>query len=223
MQKSYALFDFDGTLMRGDSIILFCLYARRHGHATGKQLVRAFWASVLYILGMRSAEESKMAALHFIVGKSQAELTALSEAFCRDVLRPRLRAQGVEELKRRQGEGARALLITASPSFYLEPLQAELGLEAIIGTRMDMGMDGAATGLICGENCKGLQKPLRLAEYLAAKGDRLEYDSSYSYGDSLSDLPMMELCGHKVGVNPKRKLRKKLRGAEGATIVRWKG
>ena len=34
---------------------------------------------------------------------------------------------------------------------------------------------------------------LRLAEYLAARGDRLDYDTSSSYGDSASDLNMLEL------------------------------
>ncbi|MFR5856104.1 MAG: HAD family hydrolase [Lachnospiraceae bacterium] len=77
------------------------------------------------------------------------------------------------------------------------------------------------TGDICGDNCRGVQKPLRLAEYLAARGDRLDYDTSSSYGDSASDLNMLELCARQVGVNPKPKLRKALEGRKNAELVHW--
>ncbi len=222
MRKTYALFDFDGTLIDGDSIVRFCHYAYRQGLCTKNQLAEGAGAAALYAVGLKTAEQSKMAALAFIVGKSEGELRALSSRFYREALRPRLRREGLVELEARRKSGP-VLLLTASPSFYLEPLKEELGLEAVIGTRMDMGPDGKATGLICGENCKGLQKPLRLAEYLAAQGDRLDYDTSYAYGDSLSDLPMLDLCGHKVAVNPGLKLRRKLENVEGAAFVRWKG
>jgi phosphoserine phosphatase len=74
---------------------------------------------------------------------------------------------------------------------------------------------------VCGDNCRGLQKPLRLAEYLAAKGDRLDYETSFAYGDSTGDLPMLRLCAHKVAVNPKPRLWRKLKKLPGATRVRW--
>ena len=222
MQKSYALFDFDGTLLRGDSLVQFCGYAHRQGLCTSKQLRRGIGTAFLYVLGLRTAEQSKIAALSFIVGRTEAQLQDVSARFWEDALRRRMRRQGLEALKQRKAEGAEVLLVTASPAFYLEPVRVALGITAVIGTRMDIGTDGRATGMICGQNCKGVQKPLRLAEYLAASGERLDYDSSYAYGDSHSDAPMLELCGHKVAVNAKRKLRKKLHGLEGATFVRWK-
>ncbi len=223
MRQRFGLFDFDGTLISGDSIIRFCAYARQKGLCTAKEWRAGIWAGALYLLGRRTAEQSKMAALSFINGKTQRELAVLSKSFCREILRPRLRPEGIAEIKRLKAEGAQILLITASPSFYLESMKELLGVTEIIGTRMDMGGNGKATGLICGENCKGLQKPLRLAEYLAAKGQRLDYENSWAYGDSLSDWPMLELCAHKIGVNPKAKLRRKLSGVEGAARVRWKG
>lgn len=221
MQRTYALFDFDGTLFSGDSILRFCRFARSQGLCSTEQLLRGLWAAVRYVLGLSSAEQSKMDALHFIQGRSEAELRAFSKRFCEEVLLPRLRQKGLSALNEHLAQGTQVLLITASPSFYLEHLKDALGIDGIIGTRMDFDLSGNATGLICGENCKGIQKPLRLAEYLAATGDRLDYDSSYAYGDSASDLPMLELCGHKVGVNARSELKKKLRGMDGASFVRW--
>ena len=40
MQKSYALFDFDGTLRKGDSIVSLCLYAHRRKLCTTGQLLK---------------------------------------------------------------------------------------------------------------------------------------------------------------------------------------
>lgn len=221
MQRTYALFDFDGTLLSGDSILSFCRFARAQGLCSAEQLRQGFWAATRYVMGLSSAEQSKMDALHFIQGRSEAELRAFSKRFCEKVLLPRLRPKGLLALHEHLTRGAQVLLITASPSFYLEHLRDALGIDGIIGTRMDFDLNGNATGLICGENCKGIQKPLRLAEYLAAAGDRLDYESSYAYGDSASDLPMLTLCGHKVGVNARSTLKKQLKGMDGASFVRW--
>ena len=87
--------------------------------------------------------------------------------------------------------GHEVLLVSASSYFYLKHLKEVLGVTDIICTRLDVDENGVFAGRVCGENCRGVQKPLRLAEYLAAKGDRLDYESSWAYGDSSGDLPMV--------------------------------
>ena len=81
--------------------------------------------------------------------------------------------------------------------------------------------NGVYTGLIAGENCRGVQKPLRLAEDLAARGDMVDYAASWAYGDSAGDAPMLALCAHKVAVNPRRKLVRRMKGADGFSVVYW--
>ena len=220
MQKPYALFDFDGTLIRGDSIVRFVRYAYARGLTGAGGLARAALWAVAYGLHLTTAERAKRESLSFLAGREQAGVEALGRAFCREELLPRLYPQGVEELRRRHAEGAEVLLVTASPSFYLEALKEELPIQRIIGTRMHVE-NGVYTGLIAGENCRGVQKPLRLAEDLAARGDMVDYASSWAYGDSAGDAPMLALCGHKVGVNPRRRLVKRMKGADGFSVVYW--
>lgn len=220
MQKPYALFDFDGTLIRGDSIVRFVRYAHARGLTGAGGLLRAALWAVAYGLHLTTAERAKRESLSFLAGREQGGVEALGRTFCREELLPRLYPQGVEELRRRHAEGAEVLLVTASPSFYLEALKEELPIRRIIGTRMHVE-NGVYTGLIAGENCRGVQKPLRLAEDLAARGDMVDYASSWAYGDSAGDAPMLALCGHKVGVNPKRRLVKRMKGADGFSVVYW--
>jgi len=153
-------------------------------------------------------------------GRSEMEMAAFAQLFCLEVLAPRFFPQGIATLQKEQKDGATVLLITASPSFYLMPLKDMLGVADIIGTRMDVDESGLYTSLV-GDNCRGLQKPLRLAEYLAAMGDRLDYESSTAYGNSTGDLPMLELCKSKVAVNPGRKMRRTLNEMDNVTIVGW--
>lgn len=220
MLRSYALMDFDGTLLHGDSIVRFIAYARQKGLCTRAQTLSGAWAGIRYKLGLLPAHEAKQRSLSFLAGRTAEEVGRLVNAFYDDVLRPALYKDGLAELRRLQEEGKAIVLVTASPTFYLEPLREVLGLAAIIGTRMGVDENGVYTGLL-GDNCKAVQKPLRIAEYLAACGDRLDYDGSVAYGDSRSDLPMLKLCGRRVLVNPKPRLWLALRRDPAATVARW--
>ena len=168
MQKSYALFDFDGTLRKGDSIVSLCLYAHRRKLCTTGQLLKGIAYAAGYGLRLCSAERAKAAALCWMKGRLVPEVEAFSMDFCLHVLVPQLYPEGLKALRQEQARGASVLLLTASPSFYLEPLKTMLGVEAVIGTRMNVDDRERYTGDICGDNCRGVQKPLRLAEYLAA-------------------------------------------------------
>ena len=222
MLKSYVFSDFDGTLIRGDSIVKLTFYAVRKGLAGPFSLLRSGTMAALYLLGAVDAKRSKQAALRFLCGKTQAELDAIARDFCRDVLIPRLYADGVAELKKHHAGGCEIWLVSASPAFYLEPLREALPITGVVGTRLHMDENGVCTGLIAGENCRGVEKPLRLAELLAARGDMVDYAASWAYGDTAGDAPMLALCARKVTVNPKRRLMKALDGADGVTVVRWK-
>ncbi len=219
--KSYALFDFDDTLIHGDSIVKMCLYACKKRLMNPLSLLPIGLMAGLYLCGLTTAEKSKQRSMRFLKGMSEEQANALAEDFCREVLVPKLYAQGVSEMKARAKEGCEVWLVSASPSFYLEPLIKVLPLSGVIATRMYVE-GGVHTGLLAGENCRNVQKPLRLAEVLAARGDMLDYASSYAYGDSAGDAPMLALCGRKVAVNPKKKLLQKLEGTDGVTVVRWK-
>ena len=220
MQKPYAFFDFDGTLCKGDSIIQLCQFAAKQGLSTRRQLLKGIGAAIRFKLGRLPIERAKEEALCWMKGRTEDEMADFAQRFCNQILKPRFFPEGIATLERLLGDGYTVLLITASPAFYLMPMKEILGVHDVIGTQLALDEDGRYTGQVTGANCRGAQKPVRIKEYLAAKGDEAD-PQSCAFGNSTGDLPMMALCRQKTAVNPSAKMARALKEDPGATIVHW--
>ena len=199
--RSFAFFDFDGTLIPGDSIAAFVPYARKRGLMPRKEFFRALLAAAGYVLGLVSAADSKNAALRFRMNLNPADREALDRDFVRNCLLPRVYPQAKACLNFHRQAGREPVLVTASTENYMQIIPDELGFSALLATPLNP--DGTV-----GENCKGKEKPRRIREWLQQQGREADFSASFAYGDSKSDLPMLLLCGHPVQVNPKKALRK---------------
>jgi phosphoserine phosphatase len=97
------------------------------------------------------------------------------------------------------------VFLSASPDVYLTELQSRFGVDRLICTKFISG-DGEFTGEIYSGNCKGEEKRRRLVEEYSAC--EVDWDQSYGYGNSVEDVPFLEVVGNAVAVNPDLKLRK---------------
>lgn len=210
--QPFAFFDFDGTLIPGDSIAAFVRYARKRGIMLRKEFFRALLAAAGYVLGLKSAADSKNAALRFRMDLSPADREALDRDFVGDCLLPRVYPQAKKCLDFHRQAGRETVLVTASTENYMRIVAKALGFSALLATPLHP--DGTV-----GENCKGEEKPRRIRAWLQETGRKADFASSFAYGDSKSDLPMLRLCGHPVQVNPKRALRK---AAPDMEMVSWR-
>lgn len=115
----------------------------------------------------------------------------------------RVRPESTSLVKMHQEAGRDTFIVSASPHEIVVRLAGALGMTGGIGTQGEI-VDGRYTGGITGHVVYGEGKALAMQELAEARG----YDLSlcYSYSDSVSDLPMMELVGHPVAVNPDREL-----------------
>ncbi|MBR0227163.1 MAG: HAD family hydrolase [Clostridia bacterium] len=200
-KQAFAFFDFDGTLIPGDSIAAFVRYARKRGIMPRRDFCRALLAAAGYVLGLVSAADSKNAALRFRMRLSPADREALDRDFVRDCLLPRVYPQAQACLDLHRQAGRETVLVTASTENYMQIVADELGFSALLAT--PLRPDGTV-----GENCKGEEKPRRIRAWLREQNREADFAASFAYGDSKSDLPMLLLCGHPVQVNPKKALRK---------------
>ena len=201
MSKPLAIFDFDGTMISGDSIIRYTAYAMRRGYEPWRNIIPRLWQGLKAVCGLMSATEGKSRALSFLARMSREEQNEFNRAFCSDILMPRIFPKAMERMEAHRREGLRILLVSASPDAYISHLKDFLPVDAIIASPTDeRGRVSSST--------RGEEKARRVREWAAAQDTQIDWAGSFSYGNSANDLPVMRLTGHPVCVNPSRRMKK---------------
>ena len=212
-----AFFDLDGTLMTAPSVERrFIFYLLSSGLIGPQQIAR--W-------GMRfvtNVARNPCAA----IGANKAYFSGVStrraEEWSRHLaLHPmRFFSDGVDRLRFHFTEGHRIFLITGAPAPLAELVASYFSVPlTIIGTRL-VARDGLWTGEVAGEHMCGTAKHRAIVGLAAAHG--LDLTRSFAYGDSVSDLPMLETVGYPAAVNPSTKLERAARARNWPTL-RWRG
>jgi phosphoserine phosphatase len=99
--------------------------------------------------------------------------------------------------------GRETWIVSASPIEIVEPLAIALGMTGGIGTVGEVD-NGVYTGRLAGPFCYGEGKAEAITSLAAQRN--IDLATSWSYSDSMSDIPMMELVGNAVAVNPDAQL-----------------
>ena len=196
-----AIFDFDGTLIKGDSIVSYLKLARHLKAISLPRFLGILLRAPLYALGVLSDAAYKSYALSFYASLSPERKVALDRVFTDEFLLPNLFRQGKSALEAKKQEGYLVLLLSASTENYMQYVAKALSADGLICTRLD---ENAKVIL----NCKGENKVTLLQEYLKKNELEADWDSSCAFGDSKSDLHVMNLVGNPIIVNGKRKLKK---------------
>ena len=190
-----ALFDFDGTLCPGDSIVPFLRFCIREGLAPRSQWLRAGLGYVGQRLRLIRVSRAKAMTLSFLRGRSRADLDEAARRFLRECVIPRCRTAGLSEISRLRGEGVTVAVVSASPEVYMHLLPEFLDVDAVLATPCRTDANGRYTGEV-GPNCRGEEKVRRIhAEWPEAA------EIVAAYGDSPGDLPMLHMAGRAYLVN----------------------
>lgn len=184
----YAIFDFDGTLLRGDSFISFARRAVSPGRLCLGALKAAPWivAWKLRICSSSKAKEKLFSAWY--KGIELEKFNCLGEEYATyidnhifpavsDALRTHLQA------------GDRVYIISASLRNWIAPWAEHQGDVHVIATTPQTDSSGRLTGRFDGHNCLGEEK----VKKLLADPD---FDPSLPvtvYTDSAADLPLIRL------------------------------
>jgi HAD superfamily hydrolase (TIGR01490 family) len=216
---SIAFFDFDETLIVGNSGSLWIRRELRSGHISRLQALRAASWMVRYRLGFASMEEALRTAIKSLEGTAEETLRQRTRAFYQEEVRGLYRGGGPEAVARHRARGEACVLLTASSLYLSELVRADLDLDEVLCTRFQV-RDGMHTGEPEGSLCFGVGK-LRYAEEYAARSG-VSLDACTFYTDSYTDLPVLERVGQPVVVNPDRRLRREAR-LRGWQVVKWGG
>ena len=119
--KVIAIFDFDGTITKGDTFLPFLLYSFGIWK-TSFIIIRAFPYLLAFALNLVSNQYAKENYLSFFLKKFDIEkLKHISEEFVEQNFDNHLRKNMISRLKWHQSQDHITVLISASLSVYIEP------------------------------------------------------------------------------------------------------
>jgi phosphatidylglycerophosphatase C len=198
-RRGVAAFDFDGTLVAGDSLPRFL--ARLLGRARFTRLLARSGAAMATAY-LRDGRDGAKAALlaRAVAGLRVEDVGAAGTAFGADLAR-RIRPDLAEWMAWHDGQGHQRILVSASLDVYLEPFGRLTGFEQTIATRLETGPDGRLTGRMEGKNVRAEEKALRLRRALGPGPHEL-----WVYGDSPGDREMLAMAHHPVHIGLGRRL-----------------
>jgi len=216
-RKPAALFDFDKTLLCGESMSMFIRFATRRFPRALLELPRlGLWMGP-YAAKATTKEKMKTRVFRILRHVPEEKRPVLVEEFVEEVLRPRLFPEGQKVVEDHRRQGHTLVLASASCDVYMEAVRGLLDFDLQVSTRTQpTGPDRAPA--VIGANCYGEEKVRRLCELDFF--ENTDWAASYAYSDHPSDLPMLLLCGHPVAANPNRALRKMAQDA-GWEIADW--
>jgi len=189
--QGVAFFDFDGTLIRGDSLPLFiaevvgshrtrlafadALRSATHRHLRGRPLGADFRGTVKAIVLKRTLRGVPLAA-----AEAAAE---------RLVHRLRWHTPMVEALHGHRKAGRTVIVATGALNVYMPALLRHLPVDHLMATEMEV-VDGHLTGTIASGNCVRGHKAERVQAWLSQHGP---FHRTWGYGNHPSDRPMLAL------------------------------
>ncbi len=215
-----AVFDVDGTLVE-TNVVEYFLWMRLRAQPVDEW--PAFMAQMareaprwLY-LERRSRAEFQRSFYREYDGLDYEVMKRLGREALNSVTLRRIYPEGMRRIREHKRAGHRVLLLTGALDVVVEPL-AEL-LEVEVDCARLLVRDGRLTGDLESPPPAGEARGVLLEEY--ASRNSLVLADSFAYADSLSDLPMLELVGTPVAVNPDARL-SQVAGQRGWRVERWR-
>jgi len=204
-----ALFDMDGTLLPIDS-----------NHAFGLHMVKLGWTDGSEWLARNNAfindhHQGVLNLDHFIDFATEVwrerprrEVLAARDAFIQQVVIPAIPPASRSLIAKHKDAGDLTAIVTGSNEFIAEPIAKEFGVDHLLAVRLERNASGVVTGRIDGIPSFHAGKIDRVHEWLSTLGRRLaEFDRVTFYGDSVNDIPLMDVVNDPVAVNPSDHLR----------------
>lgn len=205
-----AIFDFDGTLYSKETFGLMMKHLKNHPQHSRRY--RQFYRAIMppYIghklkiyPERKMRERSVQAYLSALETFSQTELENYFTEIA-DKMHGDMNQNVVERLKNHVANNDYVMLVSGAFTPLLHAVTKQLPIQTIIGTEIPY-KNNILDHRTPVSHIQGPLKTLKIKEVLS--GENIDWANSFAYGDSHSDLPVLELVGNPVAVQPEPRLR----------------
>ncbi|MGH2830606.1 MAG: HAD-IB family hydrolase [Actinomycetota bacterium] len=195
-----AVFDVEGTIVASNVVEAFVWL--RLNDAPRREWRAAIWQLARRLPGLLSAErrdrgEFLRGFYRGYAGVRVADLHRLAHEAMPEMILRRLSPAATRRIREHRAAGHRVVLVTGAAEFVVDPLRPLV--DDIVAAEL-RAKNGRYTGDLSQPPLVGEARASWLRAYATAHGADLS--RSYAYADSMSDLPMLQVVGNPVAVNP---------------------
>lgn len=202
---SIAFFDLDKTLIADNSAKLWLRSEWKTRSIKLPQMMLASYWLAKYHLGFTKLDEVLEKGLALMQGENRGEVIKKTEDFFSSTIKELYRPGAIEAIKKHRELGHSISLLTSSFDGLSELVAKDLKLDHCLCTVLEVDEGGLYTGKTIGPPCFGRNKVIFARELCYKLNIRLE--ECWFYTDSASDIPLLNLVGKAVAVNPDPHLR----------------
>ena len=204
-----ALFDLDHTLIPFDSGLAWTRFLVRAEVLAGDAEARYLAFCHHYVAGTLDIHAMHRASMAPLAGFAPAQLRQWQHNFGREIA-PQLPASMLDLVAGHRARGDLCALVTATSRLVAEPLARAFHLEHLLCTEAVLA-NGVPSGEIAGLPCYGEHKVTRVQAWLAARAGPerawADFEATWFYSDSVSDLALLRAVSNPVAVRPDARLR----------------
>lgn len=205
-----AIFDFDGTLYRKETFTLLMKHLKEH--STYGSRYNRFFRSILlpyFSSKIKIYPEEKMKAnlmhkyLKTFKGLSKSELYTYFREVANEMEHD-MNKEVIARMRKHKEEDYYIMIVSGAFMPLLEEIAKDLPVDHIIGTEVPFSHDKFAHNVPI-DHVHAARKTELIHEFF--QHQTIDWDNSFAYGDSYSDLAVLQLVGNPVAVCPDEKLR----------------
>ena len=192
--KRIAVFDFDGTITRKDTLIEFIRFVKGSTALCWGLLLHRPWLVLMKMHLYDNGKTKERVFSWFFKGMSLAQFNQLGQLFYETQAEKLLHTDASKAINKHKRHGDIIVILSASIENWVQPFTSALQADGILGTQAEV-TDGKLTGRFSTKNCYGQEKVNRLKTWLDANVNEQPY--IIAYGDSRGDKELLEFANEK--------------------------